>query len=102
MKSYAIVLSAVLLSACAAEPGTIQNGAKPRLSAAERDQCQREATQMYPVALDMNAQTSGPSGQPAGDIPAAYGPHPSATDKNADLRSKMVAECYRDKESKKQ
>jgi hypothetical protein len=104
MKSYAIILSAALLSACAAESGSTdsqaQKMARAGISNSAREQCQRESVQMYPVNLQAPGDFKlGPATGPTDPLATAYGPHPSGVDSNADIRSKWVAECMRAKEN---
>ena len=107
MKSYAIILSAALLSACAAESASTDSRSPkvPRagISNAIREQCQRESVQMYPVNMQApNDFKLGPATGPTDPLASAYGPHPSGVDSNADIRSKWAAECMRAKENEKE
>jgi len=97
MKSYVILLSAALLSACAAESGAPSG--RVQVSREVRDQCQREATLMYPVSLQINRTPAGP----ATPAPSAYAPAPpQPEDANVKDRTDMIAACLRAKAGEKQ
>jgi hypothetical protein len=96
MKSYVIVLSAALLAACAAQPDAPSG--RVQVSREVRDQCQREAALMYPVALKINPAPAGP----AAPTPSAYAPAPpQPEDANVKERTDMIAACLRAKASEK-
>lgn len=99
MKSTAIVFCAALLSACAA-PGE-STATKPttavNVSSAVREQCQREALQMYPVSMKMAENFDAPGTPAPQGVAAAYGPHPSAVDENVRERANKVTECLHEK-----
>ena len=91
MKSYAIALSAILLSACGAQPGARPEGVQ--VSGEVRAKCQREAMAVYPVAYKMEAR-SAPMTPPRS--PTAFDPPPPPPeDTNAAARLDSINACVR-------
>ena len=91
MKSYAIVLSAILLSACGAQPGARPEGVQ--VSQEVRAKCQREAMAVYPVAYKMEA---GPVSMKPPRPTTAFDPAPPPPeDTNATARLDMINACMR-------
>ena len=100
MKSYVIVLSAALLSACAAESGAPSGASSGRVQVSRevRDQCNREAALMYPVSLKMGVSPLGATPTESARTPGAYTPSPPPPeDVNLKERTDMIAACLRTK-----
>jgi hypothetical protein len=94
MKSYAIVLSAIILSACGSPPGTRSDGMQ--VSREVRAKCQREAMTMYPVALKMGGTSGGAMAMTPPHPTTAFDPAPPASeDTNATARLDMINACLR-------
>ena len=97
MKQYAIIFSAALLSACAAEAPQANrsgaNAADPQVAPAVRAQCERESVMLYPVVLSTDAGFRGPMNHVNNDVPEQWGPHPAAFDSNAEKRTLWVHDC---------
>jgi hypothetical protein len=95
MKSYAIVLSAALLSACAAQSGAPSGSVQ--VSREVRDQCHREAALMYPVSLKIDRTPGAPPPTTSGFAPSP----PQPEDANLKERTDMIAACLRAKADEK-
>jgi hypothetical protein len=97
MKSYAIVLSTILLSACGAQPVARPEG--EQVSREVRAQCQREAMAMYPVAYKMEAGSL--SMKPPRPTTAFDPAPPPPEDTNATARLDQINACVRNAAGKK-
>ena len=98
MKSYAIALSAILLSACGAQPGARPEGVQ--VSGEVRAKCQRDAMTMYPVAYKMGGAPI--SSQPPRSPTAFDPPPPPPEDTNAAARLDWINACLRNAAGQKE
>ena len=98
MKSYAIALSAILLSACGAQPGARPEGVQ--VSGEVRAKCQREAMAIYPVAYKMEAPPIAT--RPTRPTTAFDPGPPTPEDTNATARLDRINACLRNAAGQKE